>query len=77
MSGITNSTTHKIHLGSHQVIITAQLGRNIPPAFGVRYDVDICLWQPESSEDNFTVTHEGTLFALGYIQVTIFLIKVV
>lgn len=71
ISGVTNTTTHKINLGSHQVLMTAQLSSKSPLAFGVRHDVDICLWQPDGSKDSFSVNHEGTLLALGYVQVRI------
>lgn len=69
MCGQTNSTTHKINLGSHQVLLTGFLTLGSPPAIGIRHDVDICLWQPQVTEDNFLIKHEGTLLALGYVQV--------
>lgn len=53
--------------------MTAQLNGNLPPAIGIRYDVDICLWQPDFNENTFSINHEGTLLALGYVQVHIFL----
>lgn len=69
ISGMSNQTTHKINLGSHQILMIAKLHTDLPPAIGVRYDVDICLWQPDGANNDFTVTHEGTLLALGYVQV--------
>lgn len=74
INGNTNKTTHKINLGSHQVLMTAKLHRGLPPAMGIRYDVDICLWQPDGGKDDMSVTHEGTLLALGYVQVRYFTI---
>ncbi|KAJ8943764.1 hypothetical protein NQ318_011976 [Aromia moschata] len=68
LNGMTNNITHKINLGSHQILLTANLNINLSPALGIRHDVDICLWQPQGSGDDFSVTHEGTLLAFGYVQ---------
>ncbi|KAG5887854.1 hypothetical protein JTB14_005620 [Gonioctena quinquepunctata] len=68
LSGTTNKVTHRINLGSHQVLVTSQLSRELPAALGIRHDVDICLWQPQGSGDDFSITHEGTLLAIGYVQ---------
>ncbi|XP_072392868.1 nudC domain-containing protein 1 [Diabrotica undecimpunctata] len=68
LCGQTNNTTHKVNLGSHQILVTAQLNQNDVPAMGIRHDVDICLWQPQKTNENFSITHEGTLLALGYVQ---------
>ncbi|KAJ8978119.1 hypothetical protein NQ317_014174 [Molorchus minor] len=68
LHGRTNGVTHKIHLGSHQVLLTANLNRDLSPALGIRHDVDLCLWQPQGIGDDFSITHEGTLLAFGYVQ---------
>ncbi|XP_057664626.1 nudC domain-containing protein 1 [Diorhabda carinulata] len=67
LCGKTNRTTHKINLGTNQVLLCANLSPDLVPAVGIRYDVDICLWQPHYNE-TFSITHEGTLLALGYVQ---------
>lgn len=67
LCGQTNSTTHKINLGTHQILLSANLSPDLVPALGIRHDVDICLWQPQNKE-TFSITHEGTLLALGYVQ---------
>lgn len=69
ISGITNQTTHRIHLGSHQVLLSPYLSPEMPPALGIRHDVDVCLWQPVLDAGNFNCRHEGTLLAFGYVQV--------
>ncbi|XP_030749316.1 nudC domain-containing protein 1 [Sitophilus oryzae] len=68
ISSITNSTTHKIHLGSHQVILKPYLNSHHSRALGIRHDVDVCLWQPFLESGNFEIKHEGTLLAFGYVQ---------
>ncbi|XP_050301405.1 nudC domain-containing protein 1 isoform X1 [Anthonomus grandis grandis] len=68
ISGVTNETTHRIHLGSHQVILSPYITSEWPPALGIRHDVDVCIWQPLLEGDNFTCKHEGTLLAFGYVQ---------
>ncbi|CAH1155611.1 unnamed protein product [Phaedon cochleariae] len=67
-SGSTNQVTHRVNLGTHQVLLKAQLHNDRAPAMGIRHDVDICLWQPEKNGDQFSIVHEGTLLALGYVQ---------
>jgi len=66
-SGVSNKVTHKIHLGSHQVLLSPCLNPEWPPAIGLRHDVDVCLWQP-LFDTNFACKHEGTLLAFGYVQ---------
>ncbi|VEN59571.1 unnamed protein product [Callosobruchus maculatus] len=68
LCGKTNEATHKVNLGSHQVLVTCTLDPNLPAAIGIRHDVDVCIWQPNSVEGNFEITHEGTLLAFGYVQ---------
>ncbi|XP_060534478.1 nudC domain-containing protein 1 [Cylas formicarius] len=65
---LTNECTHKIHLGSHQVLLTCRSSPPLPPAVGTRHDVDVCLWQPRGTGPNFEVKHVGTLLAFGYVQ---------
>lgn len=69
LSGLNNNVTHKIHLGSHQVLLTVNLNSDLPPALGIRHDVDVCLWQPQGCGNDFSISHEGTLLAFGYVQV--------
>ncbi|XP_066156730.1 nudC domain-containing protein 1 [Euwallacea fornicatus] len=66
--GITSKPTHRVHLGSHQVILSPYLNCDWPPALGIRHDVDICLWQPLFEGESFRCKHEGTLLAFGYVQ---------
>lgn len=61
--------THKVNLGSHQVLLTVRLNKDLPLAMGIRHDVDMCLWQPQGRGDDFSITHEGTLLAMSYVQV--------
>ncbi|KAJ8972216.1 hypothetical protein NQ314_000277 [Rhamnusium bicolor] len=68
LSGRTNNVTHKVYLGSHQVLLTANLSSDLPPALGIRHDVDVCLWQPQGCGDDFSISHNGTLLAFGYVQ---------
>ncbi|KAJ8924547.1 hypothetical protein NQ315_000695 [Exocentrus adspersus] len=68
LQGTTNNVTHRAHLGSHQVLMTANLNPDLPLALGVRHDVDVCLWQPQGCGDDFSISHEGTLLAFGYVS---------
>ncbi|EEZ99920.1 NudC domain-containing protein 1-like Protein [Tribolium castaneum] len=63
----SHEVTHKINLGSHQVLLSVGLEENQPLAVGIRSDVDTCIWQP-TNENEFRLVHKGTLLALGYIQ---------
>lgn len=64
----SHEVTHKVSLGSHQVLLTVNLEKGLPLAIGSRSDVDVCIWQPKQ-DDGFRLVHKGTLLALGYIQV--------
>ncbi|XP_066250201.1 nudC domain-containing protein 1 [Euwallacea similis] len=66
--GVTSKPTHRVHLGSHQVILSPYLSCDWPPALGIRHDVDVCLWQPLFEGETFRCKHEGTLLAFGYVQ---------
>nr|CAH7713262.1 unnamed protein product [Callosobruchus chinensis] len=66
--GKTNAATHKVNLGSHQVLVTCTLDHTLPAAIGIRHDVDVCIWQPKRADGNFEISHEGTLLAFGYVQ---------
>lgn len=66
----TSEVTHRINLGTSPVILSVKLHDAAPPALGLRHDVDVCIWQPyNESDSSWQLKHEGTLFALGYIQV--------
>ncbi|XP_076272197.1 nudC domain-containing protein 1 isoform X2 [Rhynchophorus ferrugineus] len=69
ISGIVNTTTHKAYLGSYNIVLSPYLATNQSPAMGIRHDVDVCLWQPSVENDDFTIKHQGTLLAFGYVQV--------
>ncbi|KAF2903311.1 hypothetical protein ILUMI_02875 [Ignelater luminosus] len=65
---VSHEVTHRANLGSHHVLLTVKLSEDLPPAMAIRYDVDACLWQPIGSNDNFSLNHEATLLAFGYVQ---------
>lgn len=67
----TNKVTHRVNLGTSPLVLTVQLHDAMQPALGIRHDVDVCLWQPykESDDSGWRLEHEGTLHALGYVQV--------
>jgi hypothetical protein len=65
----SHHVTHKINLGSHQVLLTVNFDTELPLAVATRSDVDACIWQPKMTPNDFCLEHTGTLLALGYIQV--------
>lgn len=67
--GNTHIVTHRINIGSFQLITTVRLSPELPPALVLRHDVDAVLWQPIKDNDEWMIKHEGTFLALGYIQV--------
>lgn len=62
-------------MGTYPVIMSVKLFPDQPPALGLRHDVDVLLWQPYGKADEWTVKHEGTLLAFGYVQVNIYIIQ--
>ncbi|CAG9862120.1 unnamed protein product [Phyllotreta striolata] len=68
LCGHTNTPTHRINLGCHHVSVIGCITDGSPPAIGIRHDVDVCLWQPRIDGEQFSIKHEGTLLALGYVQ---------
>lgn len=68
----TNEVVYRTNLGTNPVILTVKLYDELAPAFGLRHDVDVCLWQPyKASSSDWPLKHEGTLLAFGYVQVSI------
>lgn len=68
----TNEVTHRVNLGTSALVLTVKLHDAMAPALGIRHDVDVCLWQPyKESDSTWQLKHEGTLFALGYVQVRV------
>lgn len=66
----TNEVVYRVNLGTNPVILTVKLHDRSAPAFGIRHDVDVCLWQPyTASSSDWPLKHEGTLLAFGYVQV--------
>jgi hypothetical protein len=64
----SHHVTHKINLGSHQVLLTVNFDKELPLAVATRSDVDACIWQPKMTPNDFCLEHTGILLALGYIQ---------
>ncbi|XP_065088501.1 nudC domain-containing protein 1 [Ochlerotatus camptorhynchus] len=60
-------TTHKVFLGGNVPLFRVMLRPGFPDALALRYDVDACLWLQQSGED-WSLRHEGTLHAFGYVQ---------
>lgn len=69
----TNKIIHRVNLGTNPVILNVKLHDGEAPALGVRHDVDVCIWQPYKTSDSveWSLKHEGTLLAFGYVQVTL------
>lgn len=57
-------------MGSQHVLLTVKVSNEPKLSFGVRFDVDACVWQPKIDDENFRLEHKGTLMAMGYIQVS-------
>lgn len=66
----THETTHKIFLGSNHPLFSATLRPGFSKAIAVRNDVDCCLWLQNisPSDEDWSMKHEATLHAFGYIQ---------
>lgn len=67
--GSTHHVTHRVNLGSFQLITSVKLIPDQPSALALRHDVDACLWQPVVDNGEWNMKHEGTLLAFGYVQV--------
>ncbi|XP_044753661.1 nudC domain-containing protein 1 [Coccinella septempunctata] len=70
MCANTHKITHRCSLGTSPVLLTMEPNNRKAPSFGVRYDVDLCVWEPCFEDNNFELKHTTTLLALGYIQAT-------
>ncbi|KAG5671957.1 hypothetical protein PVAND_002123 [Polypedilum vanderplanki] len=70
LDSVTHKATHKIFLGSNHPLFSKTLRPGFPKAIAIRNDVDCCLWiqQQISPNDEWTLKHEGTLHAFGYVQ---------
>ena len=76
VDAITHKTTHRVVLGlNNPPLYALPLRPGQPPALAIRNDVDVCLWLPqvaaslnEDESVKWTVQHEGTVNAFGYIQ---------
>lgn len=70
----SHKITHKSNLGSNNpALFTLCLRAGNPLAFGLRSDVDACVWLPHiqtnaANEVSLIAKHEGTINAFGYIQ---------
>ncbi|XP_058444040.1 nudC domain-containing protein 1 [Malaya genurostris] len=67
LSAVGHETTHKIFLGSNAPLFSVCLRPGFPAALAMRHDVDACLWLQQSAAD-WSLRHEGTLHAFGYVQ---------
>lgn len=69
LDGFTHDVSHKIFLSSSHPLFSKALRPGQPNALAIRNDVDCCMWlQQTTSDDEWTLKHEGTLHAFGYIQ---------
>jgi hypothetical protein len=59
----------KINLGGQQWLFSAPVKTDAVPAICLRHDVDGCVWQLESPQENghWPCTHIGTFPAFGYV----------
>lgn len=67
----TKAVTHMIVLGSTPPLFHSVINAGYPAAIVTRMDVDACVWQQQlesSSDNNWSLRHEGNLHALGYVQ---------
>lgn len=69
LDSCTHDGSHKINLGGHQWLFSAPVKTDAVPAICLRHDVDGCVWQLESPQENghWPCTHIGTFPAFGYV----------
>lgn len=74
LNGESRTVDHKVYLGSTPPLFSVNLMPEYPDAIVLRHDVDGCVWShciPATNGDqtlsNWTMRHEGTLHAFGYI----------
>lgn len=62
--------THKVFLSTNHPLFSITLRPGYPKAIAIRNDVDCCLWlQSQIQTDvDWSLKHEGTLNAFGFIQ---------
>ncbi|XP_039438673.1 nudC domain-containing protein 1 [Culex pipiens pallens] len=63
----SHAVTHKTFLGGNGPLFSLPLRPEFPPAIALRHDVDACLWLQQPG-DEWSLRHEGTLHAFGYVQ---------
>jgi hypothetical protein len=63
-------TVLQVSLGGHQWLFSVTVNADNVPAICLRHDVDGCLWQFESPQEDgqWPCTHIGTFLAFGYVQ---------
>jgi hypothetical protein len=63
-------TVLQVSLGGHQWLFSVPVKADVVPAVCLRHDVDGCLWQFESPQEDghWPCTHIGTFLAFGYVQ---------
>lgn len=70
LDATSHKATHKVFLASNHPLFSMSLRPGFPQAVAVRNDVDCCLWlqRTNPSDDEWSLVHEATLHAFGYIQ---------
>lgn len=66
----THQATHKIFLSCNHPLFAVTLRPGFPKALAIRNDVDCCLWLQHQIQptDDWSLKHEETLHAFGYVQ---------
>ncbi|XP_055603655.1 nudC domain-containing protein 1 [Uranotaenia lowii] len=64
----THEATHKALLGSNAPLFNVTLRSGFPAAVALRNDVDACVWLQQPGATDWSLRHEGTLHAFGYVQ---------
>lgn len=67
---VSHRATHKIFLSCNHPLFAITLRPGFPKALAIRNDVDCCLWLQSQLQpnDDWSLKHEGTLHAFGYVQ---------
>ncbi|XP_053688980.1 nudC domain-containing protein 1 [Sabethes cyaneus] len=65
----SHECSHKAFLGNNAPLFAVSLRPGFPMALALRQDVDGCLWlQQHVGGPDWSLRHEGTLHAFGYVQ---------